>query len=144
MPNIHRSALMPYSAQTMFEVVNNIVEYPEFLPWCAEVKINTRNEGCIEASILMKKAGVNHWFTTKNTIETNKKIEMTLVDGPFKRLDGVWEFIELDPQASKIKLDLNFEFSHGLGTALIAPVFTRIANTLVDSFCARADEVARA
>lgn len=142
MPSIHRSALMPYSAQAMFEVVNNVAEYPEFLPWCAEVKIKTLNEGCMEASILMKKAGVNHWFTTKNTIETNKKIEMTLIDGPFKRLDGVWEFIEFDPQASKIQLDLNFEFSHGLGTALIAPVFTRIANTLVDSFCARANEIA--
>ncbi len=96
----------------------------------------------MEASILMKKAGVNHWFTTKNTIETNKKIEMTLIDGPFKRLDCVWEFIEFDPQASKIQLDLNFEFSQGLGTALIAPVFTRIANTLVESFCARANEIA--
>lgn len=144
MPSIHRSALMPYSAQTMFEVVNNVAEYPEFLPWCAEVKIKAQSEGCMEASILMRKAGVNHWFTTKNTIELNKKIEITLVDGPFKRLDGVWEFIELDPQASKIKLELNFEFSLGLGTALIAPVFTRIANTLVDSFCARADQMARA
>jgi ribosome-associated toxin RatA of RatAB toxin-antitoxin module len=135
---------MPYSAQTLFEVVNNVAEYPEFLPWCAEVKVKSRDEGSMEASILMKKAGVNHWFTTKNTIQKNRKIEMTLVDGPFKRLDGVWEFIEFDPHASKIQLDLNFEFSHGLGTALIAPVFTRIANTLVDSFCARADEVARA
>jgi ribosome-associated toxin RatA of RatAB toxin-antitoxin module len=134
---------MPYSAQTMFEVVNNVADYPEFLPWCADVKIKTQSEHCMEASILLKKAGVNHWFTTKNVIEKNKKIEIALVNGPFTRLEGVWEFISFDPHASKIKLDLNFEFSHGLGTTLIAPVFTRIANTLVDSFCARADEVSR-
>jgi len=141
--SINRSALMPYPARTMYEVVNNVAEYPEFLPWCAGVKILSQNETSMQASILMKKAGVNHWFSTSNTLVKNKKIEMKLLDGPFKRLEGGWEFIEFDEHASKIILKLDFEFSYGLGKKLIAPVFTRIANTMVDSFCTRAHEVSR-
>jgi len=140
-PSIQRSALMPYSAQIMFEIVNNVAAYPEFLPWCADARILAQTESSMEASILMKKAGVNHWFTTKNTIDKNRSIKMTLLNGPFKQLDGEWRFIEFEPGASKIELDLSFEFSHGLGATLIAPVFTRIANTLVDSFCKRAQNL---
>ena len=132
---------MPYSAQTMYEIVNNVTAYPDFLPWCADVKILSQSETSMEAAILMKKAGVNHWFSTSNSLVKNKKIAMTLLNGPFKRLDGGWEFIEFEDQGSKISLKLDFEFSHGLGKKLIAPVFTRIANTMVDSFCARAHEV---
>jgi len=95
----------------------------------------------MEASILMKKAGLNHWFTTSNVIDKDKSIKMTLVDGPFKQLDGEWRFTEFDPDASKIELDLSFEFSGGLSTTLIAPIFTQIANTLVDSFCKRAQNL---
>ena len=127
----------------MYEVVNNVAEYPEFLPWCADARILSHNETLMEAAILMKKGGVNHWFSTRNSLLKDKKIGIRLLDGPFKRLEGSWEFIELDDQACKIILKLEFEFSHGLGNSLIAPVFTRIANTMVDSFCARAHEVYR-
>jgi ribosome-associated toxin RatA of RatAB toxin-antitoxin module len=140
-PSIHRSALMPFSAQTMFEIVNDVAAYPEFLPWCADTRIQSQTDSSMEASILMKKAGVNHWFTTSNSIDKNKAIKMKLVDGPFKRLDGEWRFIEFEPSASKIELELNFEFSLGLGTTLVAPIFTQIANTLVDSFCKRAQNL---
>jgi len=135
---------MPYSAEIMYEVVNNVTAYPEFLPWCADAKILSQSGTSMEASILIKKAGVNHWFSTSNTLLKNKKIEIKLMDGPFKQLEGRWEFIEFDDHASKIILRLEFEFSHGLGKTLIAPVFTRIANTMVDSFCTRAHEVNKA
>ena len=135
---------MPYSAEIMYEVVNDVTAYPEFLPWCADAKILSQSGTSMEASILIKKAGVNHWFSTSNTLLKNKKIEIKLMDGPFKQLEGRWEFIELDDHASKIILRLEFEFSHGLGKTLIAPVFTRIANTMVDSFCTRAHEVNKA
>jgi len=127
----------------MYEVVNNVAEYPEFLPWCADAKILCQDETSMDASLLIRKAGVNHWFSTSNMLVKNKKIEMRLLDGPFKRLEGSWEFIEFDDQASKIILKLEFEFSHGLGKTLIAPIFSQIANTMVDSFCARAQEVNR-
>ncbi len=132
---------MPYSARIMFEIVNDVAAYPEFLPWCADSGILTQTDASMEASILMKKAGVNHWFTTKNTIDKNKSIRMTLLNGPFKQLDGEWKFSEFEPGASKIELDLSFEFSFGLGATLIAPIFTQIANTLVDSFCKRAQNL---
>ena len=141
MTTIRRSALMPYAAQTMYEVVNNVAEYPEFLPWCADARILSQSDTLMEASILMKKAGVNHWFSTRNSLVKNKKIEMELLEGPFKRLEGSWEFTDYDDQGSRIKLDLEFEFPNGLGKVLIAPVFSRIANTMVDSFCARAHEI---
>lgn len=132
---------MPYPAEVMFEIVNNVEAYPEFLPWCAETRILSQTDSSMEASILMKKAGVNRWFTTKNRIDKNKSIKMTLVNGPFKHLDGEWKFIEFEASASKIELELSFEFSHGLGSTLIAPIFTQIANTLVDSFCKRAQDL---
>jgi ribosome-associated toxin RatA of RatAB toxin-antitoxin module len=138
---ISRSALMPYAAQTMYEVVNNVAEYPDFLPWCADARILSQSDTLMEASILMKKAGVNHWFSTRNSLMKNKKIEIELLDGPFKRLEGSWEFTDYDDQGSRIKLDLEFEFPNGLGMVLIAPVFSRIANTMVDSFCTRAHEI---
>ena len=141
MTSINRSALMPYSAKTMYEVVNSVSEYPDFLPWCGGVKILSQSETAMQASILMKKAGVNHWFTTSNRLVENEKIEMRLQDGPFKRLEGSWEFVELDEQSCKIILNLEFEFSYGLGKTLIAPVFSQIASTMVDSFCTRAHEV---
>lgn len=72
-----------------------------------------------------------------------EKIEMTLIDGPFKSLDGVWEFIAFDETSSKVKLDLNFEFSSGITTLLLSPIFTQIANSMVDSFCTRAHELNR-
>lgn len=137
---ISRSALMPYSAQTMYEVVNNVNEYPEFLPWCADAKILFQSDSLMEASILMKKSGVNHWFSTRNVLVKNKKIEIELLDGPFKRLEGSWEFTDYDDQGSRIILNLEFEFPSGIGKVLIAPVFSRIANSMVDSFCTRAHQ----
>ena len=132
---------MPFSANTLYDIVNDVTKYPEFLPWCGDSKILSQSNTAMEASILMKKGKVNHWFSTSNVMLPGRKIEMTLVDGPFKHLDGIWEFIELDAEASKIILDLNFDFSQGFVSTLVAPVFTQIANSLVDSFCARAYKV---
>lgn len=132
---------MPYSTHVMYEIVNDVAKYSEFLPWCSESRVVTQSDTSMIASILMKKGLVNRWFSTQNVLAVDSKIEMTLIDGPFKRLDGVWQFIELDPKASKIILDLNFEFSSGFASALVRPVFTEIADTLVDSFCSRANEI---
>ena len=143
MPAVHRNALMPYSARTMFDIVNDVRAYPEFLPWCGDVKIASQSDQAMDASILMKKGKLNHWFSTSNKMIVGQKIEMALVDGPFKSLDGVWEFIAFDETSSKVKLDLNFEFSSGITAVLLAPIFTQIANSMVDSFCSRAHELNR-
>lgn len=140
MPTIHRSALLPYSAQTMYDIVNNVADYPSFLPWCDDARILYQGDTEMEASILMKKGLLNHWFSTHNRLIKNEKIEMALLDGPFKQLQGAWTFQALDQESSKIELDLTFEFSSGLATSVLTPIFSQIANTMVDSFCARAHE----
>ena len=139
-PTIQRSALMPYSAKTMYEIVNNVTAYPSFLPWCGGTKIISHSDGIIEASILMKKGPLNHWFSTRNALTENERIDMSLLDGPFKTLQGAWSFQKIDDESSKIELNLSFEFSSGLATSVLTPIFSQIANTMVDSFCARARE----
>ncbi len=138
MPEIRRSALMPYPAQFMYDIVNDVESYPEFLPWCGDVKISQLDNSSMEASILMRGAGLNHWFKTRNSMVPGQSIEMELVEGPFSKLDGLWSFTSIDSDGCKIELMLQFEMKQGLASTLIAPAFSRIANTMVDSFCERA------
>lgn len=138
MPEIRRSALMPYPVQFMYDIVNDVESYPEFLPWCGDVKINQLDNSSMEASILMRGAGLNHWFKTRNTMVPGQSIEMELVEGPFSKLEGLWRFTAIDSDGCKIELMLQFEMKQGLASTLIAPAFSRIANTMVDSFCERA------
>lgn len=138
MPEIRRSALMPYPVQFMYEIVNDVDSYPEFLPWCGGVKVHQLDNTSMEASILMRGAGLNHWFKTRNSMVPGKSIEMELVEGPFSKLEGLWSFTPIDSDGCKIELMLQFEMKQGLASTLIAPAFSRIANTLVDSFCDRA------
>lgn len=134
---------MPYSAQQMFEVVNAVDEYPLFLPWCASSAIVSQTESSMEASILMKKGKLNHSFSTRNTIKQGELIHMNLLNGPFKSLSGDWVFSPLSDNNCKIELKLEFEFSSKIIAMLIGPVFTQIANSLVDAFCQRAHQVYR-
>lgn len=143
MAKVNRSALMPFSAQQMYDVVNGVDLYPEFLPWCASSRIINQSEDTMEASILMKKGKLNHSFTTRNTLIPGEIIQVNLVNGPFKYLTGNWSFIPLSDKGSKIELNLEFEFSNSIVGFLIGPVFTQIANTLVDAFCQRAHQIYR-
>lgn len=138
MAEIKRSALMPYPADFMYQVVNNVDEYPEFLPWCGGVKIHRVDDRSMEASILMKGVGMNHWLKTRNLMVPGRSIEMELLEGPFRQLHGFWNFTPIDTDGCKIELALRFEMKHGLASALIGPAFSRIANTMVESFCDRA------
>ncbi len=141
MPEITRSALLPYPAGFMYELVNDVKSYPEFLPWCGEVEIHAEAELEMEASINIRGAGLNQWFKTRNAMLPGESIVMELVEGPFRQLSGVWRFVDIGDDGCKIELEMNFEFKRGLASAIIAPAFTRIANTLVDSFCERAREL---
>lgn len=129
---------MPYPVQFMYDIVNDVDSYPEFLPWCGGVKIHQLDNSSMEASILMRGAGLNHWFKTRNSMVPGKSIEMELVEGPFSKLDGLWSFTPIDSEGCKIELRLLFEMKQGLASTLIAPAFSRIANSMVDSFCDRA------
>jgi ribosome-associated toxin RatA of RatAB toxin-antitoxin module len=126
----------------MYALVNDVTAYPDFLPWCKSARVLGQSEGEMIASIEIARGALNKSFTTKNSLRPNKKIEISLVDGPFKTLHGAWIFHKLKrDDACKIELDLKFKFDSGLVSLAAKPVFTQIANSLVDAFTKRAVEV---
>lgn len=144
MPTINRSALVPHTTEEMFQLVDDIDRYVEFLPWCTESRVLERNEDEVTATIMLSKGSLNKAFTTRNLLQKHKMIEMRLVDGPFKHLQGFWRFDSLNDHACKVSLDLDYEFSSKLVALAIGPVFNQIANTLVDAFVTRAKELKNA
>lgn len=138
---INRSALVPFSAENMFDLVDDIVAYPLFLPWCKSTTIFMREGNEVKAAIEISKAGINKSFTTHNISRDKKVIEMQLVEGPFQKLEGYWRFEALNPTACKISLDIEFEFSNSILSLSVGPVFSQICNSLVNAFVKRAQEV---
>jgi ribosome-associated toxin RatA of RatAB toxin-antitoxin module len=141
MNTLKRSALVPYSTHQMFELVNRIEDYPRFLPWCEKSQIISRTEEEVVATLAVAWKGVHKSFTTRNRLHPFERMEMSLADGPLKHLEGVWHFQALSEKASKVLLDLEFEFAGGFVDKLFQPIFQNIANTLVDAFCKRAVEL---
>lgn len=141
MKHIHKSAVVPHKVEDMFILVNNITDYPKFLPWCKSVKVSSRTETGIVATIAMGGIALEKSFTTNNIIKPNEWIEMRLVEGPFSQLQGFWHFKPLGDKGSKISLSMEFEISNKLLRLALEPAFTKIANTLVDAFVKRAEEL---
>lgn len=138
---VHKSVFLGYSAEQMFALVAKVEDYPQFLPWCGGVDVRERTDSTVVASVGINYHGVRQSFTTSNVNTPPTSIHMKLVDGPFKALDGVWTFKALRTDACKIELDLHYEFSSLLLEGLVGPVFGMIANSMVDSFCKRAETV---
>ena len=138
---VHKSVFLGYSAEQMFELVAKVEDYPKFLPWCGGVEIREKGENTIVASLGINYHGVKQHFTTSNVNMPHTTIQMKLVDGPFKALDGTWTFKALREDACKVELDLHYEFSSKLLEQVIGSVFGLIANSMVDSFCKRAETV---
>ena len=138
---VHKSVFLGYSAQQMFDLVDRVEDYPKFLPWCGGVEVRERGENSVVASVGINFHGVKQSFTTSNANTPPTSIKMNLVDGPFKTLHGTWTFKPLREDACKIELDLQYEFSSRLLEQVIGPVFGMIANSMVDSFCKRAETV---
>lgn len=141
MNKLKRHAIVPYTVQQMFELVNRIEDYPLFLPWCHKATILERKDNEVTATLDIAWKGVHKSFTTRNLLESPHRMTMQLLNGPLKELNGVWEFIALSDKASKVELDLEFEFSGGWVDHLFQPIFQQIANSLVDAFCKRAVEL---
>lgn len=141
MNTLKRSALVPYSARQMFELVNNIEDYPRFLPWCQSSQIISRSETEVVATLEIAWKGMRKSFTTKNILHPHDQIEMTLVTGPMKHMYGKWDFISVEEHACKVLLDMEFEFSGSFMDKLFQPIFQHIANSLVDAFCKHAVEL---
>ena len=140
MRSVQREALVPYSAEAMYQLVNDIERYPEFLPWCREARLLESTDSALTARLTLVKGGLRRSFTTRNRMEAGRLIDIQLVDGPFRHLEGEWRFEPLRDNASKVKLDMRFEVA-GLLDAVLGPVFHQIANSLVDAFVRRAREI---
>ena len=138
---IERSALMPFSAEQMYELVNDVERYPQFLPWCGGSKLIETSETKMIASVTIKKAGIEQSFTTENILEAGRKIQMNLKEGPFESLTGYWEFQPLMENACKISFRVEFQMKVGMLSVILGPIFEQIASTMVDSFCKRAKQV---
>lgn len=140
MPIIHRTAIVPFSASQMFDLVNDVEAYPEFLTWCTRAVIIGSDVDELTATLTLSRSGVTKEFTTHNRMQTNKIIEIRLVNGPFKHLQGLWRFDALSEHECEVSLDLEFEFINRIVGFALEPVFHPIANTLVDAFCERAQQ----
>ncbi|MCW8346095.1 SRPBCC family protein [Vibrio sp. ZSDZ65] len=141
MQHVTRSALVMFSADQMFNLVNDVASYPDFLPGCSGSRVIESSGMEMVASVDVSKAGISKTFTTANTLVQGREILMELVDGPFKMLKGVWSFIPLDEQACKVELKLEFEFSSKMIELAFGKIFHDVTSNMVNSFTKRAKEV---
>ena len=143
MKTVHKSVLIWYSAQEMFALVVDVASYPQFLPWCDRAAVLAQDDRGMKAEIGIAFGGIHQTFTTRNEHVPGREVRMKLVEGPFSRLDGQWKFIPLGEgqRACKVELDLHYGFDNAALSALVGPVFDKIAGSLVDAFVKRAEQV---
>ncbi|MDH5591771.1 MAG: type II toxin-antitoxin system RatA family toxin [Gammaproteobacteria bacterium] len=142
MTTITRSSLVLHTPDQMFDLVNDVEAYPSFLPWCRDCKIISKSDDVITASLDLAKGGIHHVFSTRNTLIKDESIVIELIDGPFKHLEGHWQFSKIgDNQGCRVQLDMDFEFSNRLISMALGPIFTQISGSLVEAFCKRAQEI---
>lgn len=143
MPEINRTALVRFSADQMFHLVNDVNAYPEFLPGCMASEILEHDTAMMLASVSVKKAGVMQTFVTRNSLSHGSEIGMELDSGPFKTLQGGWRFTPLRADACKIEFNLNFEFSNSMVAKAFGKIFNDLAQNMVQAFTDRAKDVYR-
>lgn len=141
MANVKHNTTVPYTAAQMFALVNDVERYPEFIPWCTESEVIDPTDHSLTARLCFSGHGFTKSFTTKNTLVKNESIKLQLVEGPFKQLEGGWYFEDLGEGKSKISVDMQFEFSNRMVAMFIGPMFQTAADTLIEAFKQRADEV---
>jgi ribosome-associated toxin RatA of RatAB toxin-antitoxin module len=144
MKTVHKSVLIWYSAAEMYGLVTDVASYPQFLPWCDQARVLAQDGDTMTANIGISFAGIRQSFTTRNVHVKDRKVSLTLVDGPFSRLDGQWDFTPLGDDGGrncKVDLTLRYAFDNAALAALVGPVFDKIAGSLVDAFVKRASQV---
>lgn len=140
MAYLQRNALVPYTAQQMYNLVMDVTAYPEFLPGCRSTKILHLDDTVMRATVSLEKAGLQYSFTTENQLIKDETINIALIDGPFSRLQGGWQFQALSENACKISLELDFEFRGRMANMVFSHIFNQLANTFVDVFHKRAQQ----
>ncbi len=140
MPDVHRFALVPYSPQQMFDLVQNVTAYPQFLSWVERAAVHEQTDRLQKATLGLNLAGLRPEFTTANELNSPSAVAMTLLEGPFKALAGQWRFEPLG-FGTKVSLDLHFEINTGLLSSALSRSFGKVADRMVDDFSRRAIEV---
>lgn len=138
---VERSVLVGYSADRMYALVDRVEDYPVFLPWCGDARVEQRDSALTRASILIDYHGIKQRFQTENRTDPPHSIEIKLVSGPFRTLDGTWRFQALAAEACRVDLRLHYEFSSKVLEVLVGPVFNGIASSFIDAFVKRAEQL---
>lgn len=141
MTRVSRNALVPYTPAQMYAIVDDIEAYPKFLPWCKNSQVLYRDDDQVKATLYLSKRGLDLSFTTWNRLQKDKMIEVRLMQGPFRHLQGFWRFDPLRVSACRVSLDLEFELASRILRLTITPIFNQITNSLVDAFANRARQV---
>jgi ribosome-associated toxin RatA of RatAB toxin-antitoxin module len=141
MARVKKSVLVPFSAAAMFELVDHVEPYPEFLPWCEGARVLETHEGGKTARIDIDYHGIKLHFSTDNANRPPESIVITLKSGPFRRLHGEWRFVALGVSACRVDFELAWEFATDLLERAVGPVFGHIANTFIDAFVRRAESL---
>lgn len=137
---IRKTMLAPYSATQMYELVDRVEDYPRFLPWCGGVDVHERSDSVLDATLHIHFMGIRSHFRTRDLRGTNR-LDMQLVDGPFRRLDGYWLFMPLTIDACKVEFVLEYEFANHTLEKLIGPIFDKITNSFADAFIVEAERL---
>ena len=137
---IKKSAIVFFNQKEIFQLIDDVEHYPDFLPWCGGSKVIKRTKKITEATIEINFKGVKQSFTTRNLKKPFEIMEINLVDGPFKKLTGSWKFTNIDKNSCNIELSLMYEFNNLILEKLIGPIFNIIANTFIDEFIKEADK----
>lgn len=138
MPVVERSALVAYSAEQMYQLVDSITSYPEFVPWCVAADELSRGADSVDARLKVSKGPLQNSFTTRNSLQPFEQISMELLDGPFRHLTGCWTFTPLREDACKITLNLDFEFSNRTADVAFGRLFGEIMASMIDAFTKQA------
>jgi ribosome-associated toxin RatA of RatAB toxin-antitoxin module len=145
MKHVKKSVLLSYSAHEMYALVTAVPDYPRFLPWCEKAEVLSQDESGMTARLHLAYGGLRHAFTTRNTQVLDSSVLVSLVDGPFSTLDGSWKFLPLampgQAPACKIEFEMRYAFASMPLELVVSPVFDRVANTFVDAFVKRAEQV---
>ena len=144
MKTVSKSVLIWFSPAEMYALVIAVGDYPRFLPWCDHANVLEEDLAGMKAEIGISFGGIRQTFTTRNEHTEASQVAMRLVDGPFSRLDGQWNFVPLgdgSQRACKVELTLNYGFDNATLAKLVGPVFDKIAGSLVDAFVKRAEQV---
>ena len=141
MRQVRRQAMVPFSVKQMYALVDAVECYPQFLPWCTGSEVQSRSDTELEASLTIGYGSLHSTFSTRNELHAPASMVMHLLDGPFERLEGRWDFEALGSEGCEVRLNIEFEFSSRMQDMLFGPTFETICNELIDAFIRRANDL---